>query len=129
MDRSFKPFEYDIYFIEVCNRDMLHKLTSNIVKIGENQKQKLGYAIFCKSKFISFQLALLNGGSYKKMQVAKGCLLCNVFDLIRGEKILEQLSRTRFFMGFENPALFFHAMQFSSGKRAGISNHVKKSSF
>ena len=28
---------------------------------------------------------------------------------IRGEKILEELSRTRFFTGFEFPALFFGA--------------------
>ena len=28
----------------------------------------------------------------------------------RGKKILEQLSRTRFFTGFENPTLFFPAM-------------------
>ena len=33
----------------------------------------------------------------------------NNFYGLRGEKILEQLSRTPFFTGFENPALFFPA--------------------
>ena len=41
----------------------------------------------------------------------------------RGKKILEQLSRTRFFTELENPALF--PCYVAAEKRAGIPNHVK----
>ena len=34
-----------------------------------------------------------------------------IFELIRGKKILEQLSRTRFFPGFEISRSFFRAKQ------------------
>ena len=45
--------------------------------------------------------------------------------LIRVKKILEQLSRARFFPGFEIPALFPLLRSISEKKREGISNPVK----
>ena len=47
--------------------------------------------------------------------------------LLRGEKILEQLSRTRFFPGFEISRCFLSAKQV--GKRAGNFKTRKKSWF
>ena len=41
---------------------------------------------------------------------SKALLYSNIFkgrSVLRGKNILEQLSRTRFVTGFENPALFF----------------------
>ena len=45
--------------------------------------------------------------------------------MVRRKNILEQLSRTRIFTGFENPALFFPACYVAPKKGAGNSNPVK----
>ena len=53
----------------------------------------------------SMRLVHVNAKSRSNI-VSKQCTM-ELFS--KGEKILEQLSRTRFFMGFENRALFFPA--------------------